>query len=176
MQELVRRENGRNWSKRAAMGTGRVSFMGKKLKLVSVIACALVLASCAATFQNHGYIPPQEDLALIVPGVDTRDSVAENLGRPAASGVMRDEAWFYTAYQVRNYAYRAPEVIEREILAISFADNGTVTNIEEFGLEDGQVVQLSRRVTESTVRELSFFTQLIGNFGRINIGEALAGN
>ena len=158
------------------MMTGRMTSMGKKLKLAGMLAGAMLLAACSATFQNHGYVPPPEEVAMIVPGVDTRESVEETLGRPAASGVMRDEAWFYTAYQIRNYAYRAPEIIEREILAVSFAENGTVANIEEFGLEDGQVVQFSRRVTESTVRDLSFFTQLIGNFGRINIGEALAGN
>jgi len=59
------------------------------------------------------------------------------------------------------------------LLAISFDANGRVSNIEEFGLEDGRVVQLSRRVTTSSVREVTFFAQLLGNFGRINIGDAL---
>ena len=63
--------------------------------------------------------------------------------------------------------------MERQLLAISFDANGRVSNIEEFGLEDGRVVQLSRRVTTSSVREVTFFGQLLGNFGRINIGDAL---
>ncbi len=107
---------------------------------------------------------------------DTREAVAEAIGTPGAAGVMRDEAWFYAAYRVRNYAYRAPEVIERQVLAVSFDGGGRVSNIEEFGLEDGQIVQLSRRVTSSSVREISFLQQILGNFGRVNIGEALGGN
>jgi hypothetical protein len=51
-----------------------------------------------------------------------------------------------------------------------------VSNIEEFSLEDGQVIQLSRRVTTSTVREVSFFGQLLSNFGRINLGDTIGEN
>jgi hypothetical protein len=64
-------------------------------------------------------------------------------GRPsAAAGVTRDEAWIYSAYRVRNYTYQAPEVIERDVVAISFDADGVVSNVERFGLEDGQLVQL----------------------------------
>lgn len=50
-----------------------------------------------------------------------------------------------------------------------------MTNIERFGLEDGQVIQLSRRVTESSVQDIGFLRQILSNFGRINIAEALGG-
>ena len=49
-----------------------------------------------------------------------------------------------------------------------------VANIEEFGLEDGNIVQFSRRVTTSSVREISFLAQILSNFGRINVADALA--
>ena len=132
---------------------------------------ALALSACAATFNNHGYVPPDGELEAILPGVDTRGSVEESVGRPSAAGVIEDQAWFYTAYRVRNFAYRAPEVVEREIVAISFDTQGVVANIERFGLEDGQIVQLSRRVTTSSVRNNSFFRQILSNFGRINLSE-----
>jgi outer membrane protein assembly factor BamE (lipoprotein component of BamABCDE complex) len=136
-------------------------------------ALALGLAACAATFDNHGYVPPPEDLAAVDVG-DSRESVAEAVGTPGTAGVMRDEAWFYTAYRMRNFAYRAPEVVERDIIAISFDGRGRVSNIEEFGLEDGRIVQLSRRVTTSSVREVSFLRQILSNFGRINVADALS--
>lgn len=136
------------------------------------LALALGLAGCAATFTNHGYFPPPEELALVDIG-DSRDAVAEAIGTPGSAGVMRDEAWFYTAYRIRNFAYRAPAITERQILAVSFDGAGRVSNIEEFGLEDGQIVQLSRRVTTSSVREISFLASILSNFGRINIGDAL---
>ena len=149
----------------------QVSMRSLRTVLVGV-ALALGLVACSATFNNHGYFPPPEDLAQVNIG-DSRDAVIEAIGRPGSAGIMRDEAWFYTAYRVRNYAYRAPEITERQILAVSFDGRGRVSNIEEFGLEDGQIVQLSRRVTTSSVREISFLAQILSNFGRINIGEAI---
>lgn len=138
------------------------------------LALAAGLTACAATFTNHGYVPPPELLSEISIGT-SREQVAEIAGSPGAGGVMRDEAWFYTQYRVRNFTYNAPEVIERDIVAISFSEAGRVTNIERFGLEDGQIVQLSRRVTESSVRDIGFFRSILSNFGRINIGDALGG-
>jgi outer membrane protein assembly factor BamE (lipoprotein component of BamABCDE complex) len=139
-------------------------------RLIAPILLAVVLTACAATFSNHGFVPPEDELAQLQVGVDTRETVAELVGQPSASGVLRDEAWIYAAYRVRSYTYQAPEVVEREVVAISFDAGGRVANIERFGLEDGQIVQLSRRVTESSVRNLGFFRQLMRNLGRLDLG------
>ncbi|MCU4653866.1 outer membrane protein assembly factor BamE [Roseibacterium sp. SDUM158016] len=139
-------------------------------RLAAPLLLAAVLTACAATYDNHGFVPPPEELEQILVGVDTRGTIEETIGRPAASGVLRDEAWIYTAYRVRNYTYQAPQVIERDVVAISFDADGVVSNVERFGLEDGQLVQLSRRVTESSVRDLGFFRQLMRNLGRVDLG------
>lgn len=153
---------------RLARGT-RTSLLSGLLALAT-----LALAACSEVVVNHGYVPPPEEVSAIGVG-DTREAVVAAIGTPGSGGVMRDEAWFYTAYRVRNLAYRAPEVIERQILAVSFDEADRVRNIEEFGLEDGQIVQLSRRVTTSTVREISFLQQILGNFGQINLGNGTGG-
>lgn len=132
------------------------------------------LVGCSATFRNHGYVPDESDLQALVVGVDTRDSVETTIGRPATSGVERGDAWYYVQSRVRHYAYRAPETTNRELVAISFAGDGTVRNIERFGLERGRVVPLSRRVTSTSIREFGLIQQIIRNFGRINVGEALS--
>lgn len=140
-----------------------------------MLACALTaLGACSATFQNHGFVPPEDELQTILPGVDTRDSLALSLGEPSASGVIRNDAWFYTQYRVRSFAYQAPQVIERDIVAITFDEDGVVRNIERFGLEDGQIVQLSRRVTDGGIGEVTVLTQILRNFGRLDVGRILA--
>lgn len=141
------------------------------LRRVWLSLCLLIgLGACAATFTNHGFVPRDDELAALSIGVDTRDTVAETIGRPTATGVLRDEAWIYSAYRIRNYTYQAPQVIERQVVAISFDGAGRVSNVERFGLEDGQVVTLSRRVTESSVRDQGFFRQLLRNLGRFDLG------
>ena len=59
---------------------------------------------------------------------------------------------------------------------MSFNDNGVVSNVERFGLEKGQVVTLSRRVTESKVKGIGFLRQLMGSIGRVNAGQVLGNN
>ncbi|MEM1352855.1 MAG: outer membrane protein assembly factor BamE [Pseudomonadota bacterium] len=136
-------------------------------RLMCAAALALGLSACGPLYSNHGYIPPQEDLDQIVVGLDTRDTVQETLGSGGATSVLEDNALYFVRSRVRTVAMMEPEVIERNIVAVSFDNNGVVSNVETFGLERGQVVRLTRRVTDSSVAGKGFFGQLVGNIGRI---------
>ena len=149
-------------------------FMGTMTRAIAAACVCVIVSACTAQFQNHGYTPSDEDLSAVLVGVDTRASVEETVGRPTSSGVLQDRAWYYVGSRVRTWAFTAPETVEREIVAISFAEDGTVVNIERFGLEDGQVVALSRRITETSIREFGLIQNILRNFGRIDIGEQLS--
>lgn len=138
----------------------------------AVLAGALVVAlsACGPIYRNYGYVPPQEDLDQIAVGVDTRATVEETLGSVGSSSVVGDDAMYFVRSRVRTVAMFEPEVIEREVVAVSFNNQGVVQNIESFGLEDGRVVQLSRRVTDSSVANQSFLRQLLGNIGQFTPG------
>ncbi|MEM9795338.1 MAG: outer membrane protein assembly factor BamE [Pseudomonadota bacterium] len=138
------------------------------------MSLVLFLTACGAVERNHGYVPEQEDLAAIIVGVDTQATVEGAVGRPSASGVLQDQAWYYVRTRFRRVGPFAPRPIDRELVAISFADDGTVSNIERFGLQDGRVVTLSRRVTQTSIQNFGLVQQIVRNFGRINIGDALA--
>ncbi len=142
--------------------------MLRKTQCFFGFAALALTMSCAPTFQNHGYIPPAEDLEQIVVGIDTRSSVEESVGSPASSGVLNESGYFYVRSRVRTIGPLAPTVIERQVLAISFDEAGVVTNIERFGLEDGRVVPLSRRVTDSGVGSGTFLRQLLESIGRFD--------
>ena len=146
----------------------RVLHVGIIRRALCVVALAGGVAACSPIYQNHGYIPPEDDLAQITVGVDTRASVAESIGAPTTAGVVNNSGYYYVRSQRRTIGALAPKVIEREVLAISFDNAGVVSNIERFGLERGQVVPLSRRVTTPGVRDNSFLRQLLGNIGRFN--------
>lgn len=135
------------------------------------VACLALIAACSATYTNHGYVPTEHELENITVGVDTRETVAEIIGRPTSMGLLSDGAWYYISSRIEHYAYRKPEVIERTVLAISFDDRGVVKNIERFGLEDGRVIPLARRVTTSSVRGTSFWRQLLNSIGNFTAGD-----
>ncbi|MEM9474183.1 MAG: outer membrane protein assembly factor BamE [Pseudomonadota bacterium] len=143
------------------------------IRITALVVALALLAACAATFRNHGYMPPEDELANIIVGVDTRDSVEGSIGKPGVGGIAEASGWYYIRSTVRNYTWNAPEEIDREVLAISFASNGTVSNIERFGLEEGRVVRLSRRVTDSNTEGIGFLRQAFGNIGNLNAGDLL---
>lgn len=137
-------------------------------------AVVLGLSACVSTYRNHGYVPSEEDLANIIVGVDTRDSVAETVGVPTSSGVLDASGYYYVATRFRHYGAAAPKPVSRELLAISFDTGGIVRNIERFSLEDGRVIPLQRRVTDSGLQDKTFLRQLLGNLGRIGPGQLLS--
>ncbi|WP_170564309.1 outer membrane protein assembly factor BamE [Ruegeria atlantica] len=137
-------------------------------KTLVFAACLVVAGACTPIFKNHGYVPPADQLAEIKVGVDTRDSVVETIGAPSSAGLVKDSGFYYVRSRVRHYGPKRPEVVSRELVAISFDQRGVVRNIERFGLEDGYVVVLDRRVTESSVQNRSFLRQLLGNIGNFN--------
>lgn len=128
--------------------------------------CVLVLglaAGCAPTTQVHGYIPRAADVALVTPGVDTTATVEEKLGLPSSTGLLQDSAWFYVQSTIENFTYHRPRVVDRTVLVVSFTQDGVVTGIERYGLEDGRIVALQARTTDTGGRQLGVLEQLFGN-------------
>ncbi|WP_108260819.1 outer membrane protein assembly factor BamE [Mangrovicoccus ximenensis] len=142
------------------MTVGRI----KSAILGTGLATALAgLSACTTMVDNYGYVPTDMQLQEIQVGGDTRESVADKVGMPPLEDFRRDNVWYYIASKTETYAWRAPETVDRQVVAIRFADGGSVSNIERFGLEDGEVVTLSRRVTESAVPDMGFLRGLFSN-------------
>jgi outer membrane protein assembly factor BamE (lipoprotein component of BamABCDE complex) len=134
----------------------------RRAGLVLVVGVGLI-AACAPTVRVHGYVPSPTDIAQVTPGVDTFASVEETLGRPSSSGLLRDSSWYYVQTTIENLTYNPPRVIERTVLAVEFDNNGVVNDITRYGLEDGRIVALTPRTTETGGRTMGILEQLFGN-------------
>ena len=157
--------------------SGRIAF-GGPVRALGVRTCTIamtvvIIAACSPIYRDHGYIPTDEELALISVGEDTRDSVAVKVGRPSASGLLNDVGWYYVESRFKTTGALQPKEIDREVVAISFTEAGVVENIERFGLEKGQIVPLSRRVTTTNVKGASLLQQLFGNIGGLSADQLL---
>lgn len=144
-----------------------------KLGRWSAALAFVALSACATLSDSHGYVPDESLLGEVEVGLDTKDTAARILGRPGTSGIVDDRGWYYVKSDYERFLWRAPVEVNREVVAVSFAENGQVENIERFGLEDGQVVALSRRVTTSNTRGIGFLRQLFSNIGNFNGGDLL---
>jgi outer membrane protein assembly factor BamE (lipoprotein component of BamABCDE complex) len=149
--------------------------MGKvgKARLAAAVMMVAALSACTASYRTHGYMPPEDELQQIVPGVDTRASVEDLIGVPNAAGVRDSAGYYYIETEMRHFAWRRPEITDRQILAITFDQAGVVDNIVSYGLEDGRVVPLTRRVTQTTDGDIGFIRKLFGNIGGLDAGQLL---
>lgn len=142
------------------------------LKTVVLLASLLVLTACAAKLNDsHGYVPDDALLNEVKVGVDTKETVGRILGRPGTEGIIDDLGWYYVKSDYETFLWRAPVEVNREVVAVSFSESGVVENVERFGLDEGRVVVLSRRVTTSNTRGISFLRQLFSNLGNFNAGQ-----
>lgn len=126
------------------------------------------LGACSPIYTNHGYAPDDQLLSELQVGKDTRDTVRTKIGDPSTAGLVKPAEWFYVQSRFKTVGARAPKEIKREVVAISFDKAGRVTNIERFGLEKGNVVVLSRRVTSPNVKGIGFIRQALGSLGRFS--------
>lgn len=145
--------------------------IGRPLRRVIAGTGLALIVACTPIVRNTGYMPTDDDLALVTVGQDTRETVTVAVGPPATGGVLQSDAFYYVQSRFETRGPAAPVEVDRQVLAISFAADGTVSNIERFGLQDGRVVALSRRVTSDNVRDATFLRQLFGSVGRVNAAD-----
>jgi len=141
---------------------------------VIILVASLALAGCSPTYRNHGYIPSDEDLQELAIGIDTRASVEDLVGLPSFGGLLEGGDYYYVRSRTKTFGIRAPKETERQVLVVSFDSAGVLQNVEQFGLEAGRVVRLSRRVTSSAVGNVSLIRQLLGNIGQFDAADALS--
>jgi len=143
------------------------AILGSGLRALLAVALLVIASACSPIIRDHGYAPTDAELAALEIGVDTRETVTQKVGRPSAEGLLEDSGWFYVQSRWERRGPGAPVEVDRQVVVISFNEGGTLSNVERFGLEDGQVVALSRRVTDSNIQGVTLISQLLGNIGRL---------
>ena len=58
-----------------------------------------------------------------------------------------------------------PRLVEQSILAVYFDDEGTVTNIANYTLEDGKVFDTINRTTSTGGKEETFLSRVLSSVG-----------
>ncbi len=134
---------------------------------VLIAACAIGASACNPVLRSHGYRYTTQDVPEILVAEDTESSVLSRLGNPSTRGTFEDNTWYYISATRESLAYLRPATRDRRIIAVTFDENGVVSDVSEYGLEDGRVVAYADRETPTRGRELTFLEQLLGNVGRL---------
>ncbi|MEO0386797.1 MAG: outer membrane protein assembly factor BamE [Pseudomonadota bacterium] len=131
-------------------------------------AASVLLGACTPQVRVHGFVPTADELDLIEPGLDTQDSVADRIGRPANSNLLGDPVWYYVQSRMEQLTYNPPRETDRQVVVIAFTEDGLVKSIDRFGLEGGRVIDLNTRVTVTDPNRLGILQQFLGNLFNLN--------
>lgn len=148
--------------------------MTRRWLIAATVAMPLIAAAgCTRMYRNHGYVPSDDELAAVVVGQTNQAQLEELLGRPGSQGVLTGSDWYYVGSRWEHYGVAPPREVDRQVVAISFDQAGTVTNVRRFGLDQGRVVVLSQRVTDAGVSGASVLRRIFANVGNFNAGQIL---
>lgn len=129
---------------------------------------AVALGACEQAIQVRGNMPDATALSKIDPGVHSRRDVAQLLGPPSTVSTFQDSKWYYIGQKTTEFAFFAPDVLERKVVVVSFDDSGVVAETTTYTLADGQDIEPVGRITPTEGREITLLQQLFGNIGRFS--------
>ena len=134
-----------------------------------LLACAAIaLSACGNTVHVCGNTPDPEVVAEITPGVHSRQDIVDLLGSPSTVSTFQDRKWYYIGQKTQRVAFMKPEVLDRNVLVITFDDTGLVEDTAHYDMADAQAVEPVDRETPSEGRDLTLLQQLFGNIGRFS--------
>jgi outer membrane protein assembly factor BamE (lipoprotein component of BamABCDE complex) len=133
-----------------------------------IFVLALGLAACAPEVSTHGYRPDAAALAQLEPGRTTRDEALQLLGSPSSVATFDEQVWYYVSQRTERMSFYQEEVVDQQVLAITFDDRGVIRSIERQELADARALALVERETPTSGSELSMLEQFLGNLGRFN--------
>jgi len=129
------------------------------------------LLACAPVIDNRGYVFDESLLPQLVVGTTSEADIITIMGSPSTVSTLNDGAYYYISSRFITEAYRAPRETERRVLAIFFDEDKKIRDLGFYTLEDGNIVTIVERTTETQGRELTFLQQIFGNLGRFESGD-----
>ena len=140
----------------------------RRLSLPAMALCAacLGLTACGNAIQVRGNMPEPEDVAVIEPGVHSRQDVVDLLGSPSTVSTFQDRKWYYIGQKTTQFAFSKPEVLDRSVLVVTFDEAGYVDETTNYTLADAREVSPVDRITPTEGKDLTLLQQFFGNLGR----------
>lgn len=139
----------------------------------SALIAALALVGCKsdvlATSETYtqGYVIDQQQIDLVPVG-SSREQVLLALGTPSTTATFDNEVFYYISQtRKRTVAFQKPSLIDQRVLAVYFGDDGRVTQIANYGMQDGKVFDFITRTTPTGGKDRNFLSQLLAGVGKI---------
>jgi outer membrane protein assembly factor BamE (lipoprotein component of BamABCDE complex) len=140
---------------------------------VSALVAASMLAGCKSDMLStsetltQGYVIDQQQIDLVPVG-SSREQVLLALGSPSTTATFDNEVFYYISQtRVRRVAFANPKLVDQRVLAVYFGDDSRVSQIANYGMQDGKVFDFISRTTPTGGKDHTFISQLLSGVGKI---------
>lgn len=150
------------------------SFLDSRLLTSSLIWGMATLSSIAVTgctsssvglgmgeTIHQGYVIDEQQLELVPVG-SSREQVILALGSPSTTATFDNEVFYYISQtRKRTVAFQNPRLVDQRVLAVYFGDDGRVSQIANYGKQDGKIFDFVSRTTPTGGKDQNFIGQLL---------------
>lgn len=143
------------------------TFRRYRLNAAAALLSGLGIAGCAGETFTRGFVPSENALQQISVGAP-REQVMIALGTPSTTADFGGEVFYYISQTTsRPVAFMNTRVTDQKVLAVYFNADSEVTQIADYGIQDGEIFDFVSRTTPTAGRDFSFLSQLFSGAGRI---------
>jgi outer membrane protein assembly factor BamE (lipoprotein component of BamABCDE complex) len=134
--------------------------------IVSLGACTKItnaaggLGGINETYQS-GYVPPRNAIEQVPIGA-SREQVQIVLGSPSTTAEYDGEVYYYISQtRKRPVAFMNRKVVDQKILAVYFNKKNEVSQVANYGIQDGKIFDYVSQTTPTSGKDQGFLEQVL---------------
>jgi outer membrane protein assembly factor BamE (lipoprotein component of BamABCDE complex) len=136
------------------------------IKNFLILIITLVLcSSCIKTIRISGHLFEEEEIKSLKL-INNKYDLEALLGSPTSVSSFGQETWYYITSKKESVAFFADKVIEQNIIAVSFSNNGDITSIARYNEKDYNKAELVTEYSLIKGNDSTVTQDLFKNFGR----------
>ncbi|MBS0223762.1 MAG: outer membrane protein assembly factor BamE [Proteobacteria bacterium] len=136
--------------------------------LAGVAVGSLALGGCANNVAQRGFAPTPGSVEKLEIGTQGRDDVVRLIGSPSTVSTFNPSIWYYISQKQEAWAFLKPEIIDQNVMQLTFNDSGRLQAIKKYDLKDAEDIVMVSRITPTAGKELTILEQILGNVGRFS--------
>ena len=143
-----------------------------RLRSVFPLLAAVLLTGCSVPAfmsfapQVRGNRVDLDEMKQLVPGTSTRADATAALGSPTAKATFDDNTWIYIGEVTKPVIGGTLDVLDQQVVLLSFDQGGVLRNIEHKTQDDSKPVGMVAGATPSPGSDATLLQQLLGNIGK----------
>ena len=143
----------------------------RKLALAGALAFGAALSGCLGYDGDfdRGYQVDQETVSQIKVGATTKPEALSLLGTPSTTSTVGGDAWYYIGQKMHQaMAFMPVQMTDQHVLAVYFDKTGKVSQVANYGMQDGKVFDYVSRTTPTGGAEPDFLRNIMGGLFRFS--------